>query len=828
MEKTNKDGFMQQQQQVIDFNKILMILVRRWYFIALSVILALVIAHLKLRYSKPLYTALLTFKLDDEKPSQISDFFKYARGSSGKLDNFLHTESEILRSRTLAEKALKAIDYKVSYRQVGQIVTSELYPNSLFRVSFITLDSTSYGKSFLIKFITTDKFEYTNPFSGGKPVTAHVGDTLAFENSYFSVLPVNEYTIRANLGKVTTCTVNNLKAMSIYFSSALGVEIEKGTSILNLRFTSEVPQLAADYVNAVAEVYTDDAIHGKSVAAQQTIDFIESLLDELSDKVKKSEVDLSNFRVTNNAVDLEEEAKHALDRLTSLETEKSILQLKKNLLDKLEKNVTQAKTKTVELIALDQEDAHNLSDLVVLLNAMIVERITLLSKQTASSPSVIDNEKKIIELKSAIVKAIQSTKEKNVAKINFNKQMIDKVNGEISSLPVKQRQLVNIQREFKVNEKVYTYLLEKRLETLITRSSITANANIIDSALTPISPISPKPAKTYLTWFLIGLSGGISIIVLLRLLYQKIPDKETIESISRVPVIGIIKKLHETEEDRGDYEVYVYKGPKTVFSESIRGIRTNMNFILKGAKHKSICVTSSVSGEGKTFCTINLAASLTMLNHKVVIVGCDLRRPKIHLSFKGATNEKGLTTYLIGKSSIDDIIIKTEYENLYIIPAGPTPPNPAELIQTAEMEKLQAYLKEHFDYVFFDTAPVGLVSDSFPLMKYADLNLFIIRAQYSKREFARIPDQLISENGINNLYTVLNSYDSSSLIYSTIYKTDAAGYHGTGGYYYGAYYGGYYGKRYYSQYYSGYYTEEPGRDRKWWQLFNLKKKKRKG
>jgi tyrosine-protein kinase Etk/Wzc len=276
----------------------------------------------------------------------------------------------------------------------------------------------------------------------------------------------------------------------------------------------------------------------------------------------------------------------------------------------------------------------------------------------------------------------------------------------------------------------------------------------------------------------------------------------------------------------------VMKSPKSIFSESIRGIRTNVNFLLKGETHKIICVTSSVSGEGKTFSTVNLAASLTLLGHKVVIVGCDLRRPKIHLTFKGMTNDIGLTSYLVNKSTINQVIIQTEFEHLDVIPAGPTPPNPSELLSSEKMMELIEILKRDYDYVFFDTAPVGLVSDSFALMSIADLNLFIIRAQYSRRDFALIPDRLHQDNEIPNISIVLNSYDNSSAIYGSIYKSAYGGYYGGGGYYYyGGYYNrgyGYYARKYYSQYYNGYYSDEL-EPKSWWKslLKPFKKKKKK-
>ena len=238
-----------------------------------------------------------------------------------------------------------------------------------------------------------------------------------------------------------------------------------------------------------------------------------------------------------------------------------------------------------------------------------------------------------------------------------------------------------------------------------------------------------------------------------------------------------------------------------------------------------------MSGEGKTFCTVNLAASLTLLGHKVVIVGCDLRRPKIHLTFRNMSNDVGITTYLIGKHTLDEIIQPSEFENLDVIPAGPTPPNPSELLQSDKMTQLVETLKTEYDYVFFDTAPVGLVSDSFALMSSADINLFIIRAQYSRRDFALIPDRLKQDNQIPNIYTILNSYDNTSAIYGSIYKSAYGGYYGGGGYYYyGGYYNkgyGYYNRKYYTQYYHGYYSDDLTPKPWWTKLIQLTKRKNK-
>ncbi|MFN9582081.1 MAG: polysaccharide biosynthesis tyrosine autokinase, partial [Bacteroidota bacterium] len=373
-----------------------------------------------------------------------------------------------------------------------------------------------------------------------------------------------------------------------------------------------------------------------------------------------------------------------------------------------------------------------------------------------------------------------------------------------------QLNLINLERNYKVNEKIFSYLLEKRLETMIQRASIVSNTSIVDPCQ-GASKIYPNEKEQYTIALGIALLLSMGLILLLRLLYDKITDKETIEQLSKTPVIGIIKRISDTGDS--DYNIHALTNPKSIFSESIRGIRTSLNFILQGNNHKLISVTSTVSGEGKTFCTLNIAASLTLLGNKVVILGCDLRRPKLHLSFPNMTNKVGLTTYLIGKNTKEEVILPTPYDKLYIIPAGPVPPNPSELLQSSKMLELLETLKHEFDYVLLDTSPVGLVADSLTLMQLSDINLYILRANYSKRDFALVPDRIKTDNGISNLYGILNAFDPGAGFYGSIYKQEYGGYYGGGGYYYyGGYYGrssyGYYGRKYNSQYYSGYYTNE--------------------
>lgn len=817
-----------QTERSIDLNRVLQILFRRWYIIAGFIFTALIIAYVQLRYTKPLYTASVLIKFDDDKGGQVSDLFRYGR-LSGRIENQLKTEAEIFKSKTLAVATLKYLNHNISYFQNGQIVTSELYPFYYFTVIPIYIDSSDLGDSYFIRFINNNSFVLkTSEKSEEK--TYKLNDSIIVGSSIIQLQAKNARYIAPVLNKEIVVRFNDIQREAYAVSSAVTVDLEKGTSILKLTYVSDLPHKAADFVNATAKVYISESVNNRAKAAEQTVVFINDLIEDLAGQVNSAQQSLTDFQTNNSGVRLDDIGRSEFEKLTSLETQKKMLELKKLMSKNLSDQINSTKNQKIELVLLDPEEASQLPDMLSLFNGLILERLSISQKSLPTSPVMIENERKIAEVKQALSRAIKSSEQKLDERIAFVQSQIKAASTTLMNLPQKQQALLNLERNFKVNEKIYGYLMEKKLETRISKSSIIANASIIDEATVPSAAFFPTPSKIYSIAFVLGLFSGIGFIFILRYIYNRIPDKETIEALSTTPVIGVIKRL-DTEEMEDNYELYVMKSPKSIFSESVRGIRTNINFLLKGETHKVICVTSSVSGEGKTFCTVNLAASLTLLGYKVVIVGCDLRRPKIHLTFRQIGNDVGLTTYLIGKHTLNEVIFATEFENLDIIPAGPTPPNPSELLQSTQMGEIIEKLKTTYDYVFFDTAPVGLVSDSFALMSQADINLYIIRAQYSKRDFALIPDLLMKDNLIPNIYTILNSYDNSSAVYSSIYKSVYGGYYGGGGYYYyGGYYNrgyGYYNRKYYSKYYSGYYSDDPTPKTLWQKLLSKSKKKKK-
>lgn len=799
-----------QKEKSINFRRILIIIAARWYVPVIVISLAMVFAYLQLRYTKPIYSASASIKFDESKGVELNDVFRYGK-LNGRIENMLRTEEEVIGSRSMALKTLERMKMYFSIYFKGDIVSARIYPNEFFKCKPIFIDSADLGNSITISFNKNGRIELLKGKNKKTGIFFKPTDTISIGNSKIFIEPNLSVLYRIE-GQPVVIVINDLMNDADLYGYKIKTKIEKGTNIMTLNFLAEGPELARDYVNALAETYIQETINKKTMAAEQTINYIDSELVDLASKVSKAQKELSGFKSNNRVLIDEEAVRIALTSLVKLETEKGIAELRKKQIELLEKNLMKSKNKMLEMVVFDLEDAEILSVLYRSLNDLIMERIATSSKHKPNSPKMLENERKINELKSAIARVLSDIKQNVQNIIKQNEAEIKVIDDDLQTMPEREQALLNLQRNFKINERMYGYLQEKKLENLISRSAVTSNVSIIDKALIKHRPVFPKPQDYYVLALLIGLAISILIILTDRAINNKIPDKESIEAISFTPVIGIIQELTAALSDK-EYKIHLLNKPKSVFAESLRGIRTNMNFILKGEKNKFICVTSTVSGEGKTFCTINLAASLTLLDYKVLVVGCDLRRPKIHLSFKNIDNNSGLSTFLINKHELSEVIKETEHPNFYVLPAGPVPPNPAELLQSSKFNQFLEIARKEFDYVFFDTAPVGLVTDALALMAVADINLFIIRAQYSKRDFALIPDKLANENSLKNMYFILNSFDATSSAYSSIYRTTYGGnYYGGSYYYYSGYSSrrsnGYYGKRYHKKYFSEYYSED--------------------
>ncbi len=792
-------------QQDIDYVKIVKIVLSRWYWVASTVIIALIIAYLYLWYTPQTFSTSASLKFE-EKRSEISELLN-VRNVYDRT-NKMQSEQFVIRSREVLYNAIDHIDHQISFYLKGRVRTSDVYPQHPLAIDIIEQDSTQFTKV-LFEHESKDSRSFTLTYQDNdKEVTKtyQVGEIISMPGIKFKI---NNSTFTKGNNSVYAFKFNSKHSFYGRIANGLNMSETKGTNILTLSQTDANPFFATDILNAVLKSYVNYDRNQKTISATQTIKFIDTLQQSMSKVVRSAGAELEQFKVSNKVLDISAAGQEVMKKLTDLETEKNTLNLQGIFINQLEKEVVGNKNLNVINYNLQGISDPMLATLLQQYNTLLLKREETLTTYKASSDIVQQLDKQILDIKAGFVSNANSQRQKNNKTIEFLNQQISSIKQTFNTLPRAERDLINLQSTFAINQKVYSYLSEKKLEAQISKAAITPGATIVDFALYNTQAISPVHQKTYINALIIGLIVGVGLIFLVRMLNPFIYDKETIESLTNIPIIGVIRKYQDTV-DEDNRQILSIKNPKSLFAESVRSVRTNLSFLAADKASKIVCITSEISGEGKSFTTINLASTLSLIDKKVIIIAADLRRSKLHHTFK-VNNLKGLSSYLANQAELKDIMFPTEVENLTFIPAGPVPPNPSELLYSDKMKNLLNSLTETYDFVIVDSAPVGLVSDAIPLIRMADVNLFVVRSGVSRYQAASVPERLSKEFNLSNIAIILNAFDND-ILHSRYYTTNYAG----------SYYANYY---YYSDYSStgygsGYYNDEPGKS--WWKFWKRK------
>jgi capsular exopolysaccharide synthesis family protein len=791
-------------QQDIDYVKILKIVLSRWYWVASTVIISLIVAYIYLWYTPETFSTSASLKFE-EKRSEISELLNVRNVYD--RNNKIQSEQFVIRSRQVLNNAIGDLDYKISFYLKGRVRTSDIYPQKPLDIAIIEQDSLDFATNlFEYEPISPNSFKLSHQ-ENGKEITKEYrqGEIISVRGIKFKI---NNSTFNKN-NAIYCFKFNTKNAFLGRIAGGLSMSETKGTNILTLSQTDINPYFATDILNAILRAYVDYDRNQKTISATQTIKFIDTLQQGMSKVVRSSGSELEQFKVANKVLDISAAGQDVMKKLTDLETEKSTLNLQGIFINQLEKEIVGNKNLNAINYNLQGITDPMLSNLLTQYNALLLKREQALIDYKATSDIVQQIDKQILEIKSAFVSNANSQRQKNQKTLDFLDQQITDIKQTFNTIPKAERDLINLQSNFSINQKVYSYLSEKKLEAQISKAAITPGATIVDFALYNTRAIAPKQQKTYISAFIIGLVSGIGLIFLIRLLNPFIYDKETIESLTTIPIIGVIRKYQDAI-DEDNRQILSIKNPKSLFAESVRSVRTNLSFLAAEKTSKIVCITSEISGEGKSFTTVNLASTLSLIDKKVIVIAADLRRSKLHHTFK-VNNLKGLSSYLSNQASLEEISHSTEVENLTFVPAGPVPPNPSELLYSDKMKSLLESLTKSYDFVIVDSAPVGLVSDAIPLIRMADVNLFVIRSGVSRYQAASVPERLSKEFNLSNIAIILNAFDND-ILHSRYYTTN----------YTGSYYANYY---YYSDYSNtgygnGYYSDGP--DKKWWEFWKKK------
>jgi len=790
----------------IDFKRYLSLFISNWYWFAAALFASLLIAYGINRWSEKVFTVTSTLLIKDNQfGGGTSDLANIFPGSNAfRSDQNLNNEIGILKSFSLNLRVMKELtDFHVVYVGVGRrgIVESRMYNNIPFRVVYDSLQKQRIGLPVRIKILSenTYRLEINDDLDFNRILTfGERFDELGFD---FKIVPYgNRITYEPDASNRYYFYFANPIVLANQYRNKLNIlPLAEDATLINLSVSGFVPEQEADYLNKLMEVYLSQGLEIKNETAEKTIEFIDEQIGIISDSLSKDENNLENFRLSNRFIDLSREGTSIQNRLESYENERTVLILQRKYYQYLEKYIL-SKDESGDIVSPGTMGVSNnaLERYVTELAVLQQQKNKLKINISEDLPAVTVIDKGISDIKSLIIENINSSLgslENNISDID---QRISGVEAELKKLPGTERRLINIQRKFDLNNTVYNYLLEKKAEAGIAKASTVSDNRIIDFAETYNSiMIKPRPKKNYMMAMALGLLIPVILILMIDYLNNKIIDKKDVERGTSAPIIGFIS--HNNMKS----EIPVNERPGSTIAESFRSVRTNLKYFIKETQNPVISVSSTISAEGKTFVSVNLAAIIASNGKKVLLIGLDLRKPRIHKIF-GIDNETGLSNYLIDQGKPEDVIFNTGIENLFYAPSGPVPPNPAELIDSPRMREFINTVKKQFDFIIIDTPPVAVVTDALLVSPYTDLYLFIVRQRYSSKNTLELINELHKNENIKNLAIVINDISITGYYGYGLRYGYSLGY----GYNYGYNYYAQYGKYGYSDSAKAYYTDE--------------------
>lgn len=779
-------------EEQINIQEILFRYLIHWPWFVVSVIVCVALAWGYLRLTTPIYNISATVLIKDEKKgggaNMSSEMEKMGLNGFVSSSSNIENEIEVLKSRTLAREVVSSLGLFVTYIDEDKFPNKELYRTSPVLVSLTPQEADNLSQMMEVGMslqpsgvmdvqIRLGKKEYQKRFEKLPAVFPTDEGTVAFFSNNDTLSSVNPESVTKE--RHITAYINRPFSVAKGYAGSLSiVPTSKATSVVTVSLKNSNTQRGKDYIDKLLEMYNINANNAKNEVAQKTAEFIDERIGIISKELGSTERDLENFKRSAGITDLSSEAQIALSGNAEYEKKRVENQTQINLVMDLKKYL-QGSEYEVLPANVGLQDA-GVAGAIDRYNEMVAERNRLLRTSTESNPAIVNLNASIRAMRGNIQTTLDATlKGLEITRADLAREA-NRYSRRISDAPTQERQFVSIARQQEIKSGLYLMLLQKREENAIVLAAIANNAKIIDEAQADGAPISPKRMTIYLAALVFGIGIPVGIIYLIGLTKLKIEGRADVEKLTSLPVIGDIPLA---DEKAGS--IAVFENQNNLMSETFRNVRTNLQFMLENGK-SVILVTSTISGEGKSFVSSNLAISLSLLGKKVVIVGLDIRKPGLNKVFNIAKKEHGITQFLTNPAiNLMDLVQPSDINrNLYILPGGAVPPNPTELLARDGLDKAIGTLKQHFDYVILDTAPVGMVTDTLLIGRVADLSVYVCRADYTRKAEFSLINELAENNKLPNLCIAINGLD--------LQKKKYGYYYGYGKY--GKYYG--YGKRY--------------------------------
>ncbi len=794
-----------EEKSSFDFAVIYTTLILNWKWFVLSLIICLGAAHIYLRYATPIYQAAAKLLIKEEQNGRRGNSIQ----SSANLgiisnSNGIDNEMEILKSRTLAQQAVYDLKLYTTYRHEGRIKDHLIYGEQEVNVDMdyehlkklnapMSFKITREGRNYHVVgsyFVPIDDNSYNpGPVTVDKVITA-LPATLGTRVGMVKFTQNGNYMLRDGESLKVTMIAPEIAAGK-YVGSLSVSPSTKATSIAQLVITDEIPQRAIDYLKQLAIVYNRQANEDKNQIAVRTEQFINQRLEKINAELGNTEGQLENYKKRNNMVQLSMNASTAFSNADSYAQKLNEANTQVALLDELTKYMNEPSNRHQPIpsnVGLNDASA---TSLINKYNEIALQRNQLLHSASESSPTVTPLTSQLDDLQASIKRAMSQAR----AGLNIQRNSIasqqGKYQGQISNTPEQERILTQIGRQQEVKSGLYLMLLQKREANSISLAATADKGKLIDNPVFA-GKVTPKDSIILMIAFGLGLAIPALILFLLAFFRYKIEGHDDVAKLTKLPIIADVAIASDRAKTKAD--IVVHENKNNLMEEIFRSLRTNLQFLMK-EHDKVILMTSTTSGEGKTFIASNVAISFALLGKKVVLVGLDIRKPRLAELFEIDDHHHGITNLLI-KDNItwDDvnkqIVNSGVNSNLDLLMAGPVPPNPGELVTRKSLEETMDILKEHYDYIIIDTAPVGLVTDTLALGRIANATVYVCRADYTQKSSFGLINGLAYEKKMPNMSIVLNGVDLSKKKYGYYYGYGKYGKYGK----YASY--GAYGKQY--------------------------------
>lgn len=769
----------------IDVKRIIYHAITKWYLIVLSLAICLSIAYYKNRYTQRIYPISASIIVKEKEETSGGAELLYQNGLIDQYRNYLN-EPYILRSYPLVARAVEELQFTTAFFLEGRVITTEIYNGIPVTVTNVkTLGKTGNRYYFLILNDRQFSLKMADSGNGIETRTFEFNKPFTFDNREL-VISKTEAALQDNVNIQYVMVLRTPLQVAEEYVGKLNVKwAEKGAGVMNLNLVGSNPEKEIDFINSLIRNYQLYDLEKKNLTADRTVAFIKGQLLNISDSLKLFERQLEEFKKTNRTVgDLGVDGQRIYSKVENLEVQKTELLINENYYSYLKKYILESKNLDQVILptSIGVSDPI-LSGLISKIVDLQLEVKLFVDKDKLNNPLITSRVNRLTELKRDVVESIESLRSTDQIKLDFLNKQIREVEKQIGNLPWAQRQYISIQRNYSLLENLYVYLMQKKAEAEISKAANVSDLVTVNPPMLAGGAIVPKTDQNLMMAGIIGLTIPFLIFVLIEYLNIRVQSKEDIEKFTSIPFIGGIG--HKKTE----INLEVLNSPKSVIAESFRALRSNLNYFI-GKKEKAVfLITSSISGEGKTFTSINLASVFSLSEKRTLIVGADMRKPKLFKDFE-ASNDVGLSSFLAGIADFDTIVQKTKFKNLDLVSGGPVPPNPSELLLNKRLEAFMSLARQHYDYVVIDTPPMAIITDAFPLSEYVDHTIFLVRQNYTPKELLKTAQEYYASGKLKNI----------SIVFNDVYKSGPGyGY----GYGYGYAYG--YGKKGKNGY--GYYSE---------------------